>query len=68
MSLCEARLTDQQQKEKTRYKAMFDKLAEEDDTEGNSQGDSAASAAAAASSGGGDAAPSTSTNASWRQK
>ena len=61
MSLCEARLTDQQQKEKTRYKAMFDKLAEENDTEGNNQGDSAA--AAAASSAGGDAS-STSANAS----
>ena len=66
MSLCEARLTDQQQKEKTRYKAMFDKLAEEDNTEGHSQGDAAASAATASS--GGDAAPSTSSDASWRQK
>ena len=44
ISLCEARLADQKQREKTHYKGMFDRLAEEADEENT----------AAASPGGGD--------------
>ena len=34
ISLCEAQIADQDKKEKVRYKAMFDKLADEESAEG----------------------------------